>query len=278
MLAAIPYPPTEKTVDTTGQWVMALGTSAALAVALVLTISFAVRRREAWPIVILISAAFCSLMEAIYDNSFNLWFYTGPDFFTGYSGMGIHVPWWVPVTYVWVYGAQAVWLAHRIESGATRRDVSLYSVALWVVFTGFEMVGTNVGTYDYFGEHPYRVAGFPIWVSVANTGIVVVAAVAVTKLRHLLPGFRIWALLVLMPGAFGLATFAPSFMTIEVISHENPNTALMWISATGSMVLGATLCYLACLFVPQERPGVQPARSEGIEELVPDALALRTGG
>jgi len=253
-LLVAPYPPVTQPVNATGQLIMAVGTTVVMVLASGWTLRLAARRRAVWPLVILISAGFCSLMEAIYDNAFNLWFYTGPEVFAGYTGFGIHVPWWVPVTYVWVYGAQAVWLAERIDAGATRQDVLRYSGLLWCVFTGFEIVGTNVGTYGYFGAHPYRVAGFPIWVSVANTGIVVVAAVAITWLRPLLPGVRAWALVVLMPAAFALATFAPSFPTLVLISHPDPDPLLMWVAASMSMLLGALVCYLACLPLPTRRP------------------------
>jgi hypothetical protein len=248
-----PYPPVIQPVNTTGQLIMAVGTTVVMLLAVAWTLRLAARRKQVWPVVIVVSAGFCSLMEAIYDNAFNLWFYTGPDVFPGYDGFGIHVAWWVSVTYVWVYGVQAVWLATRIDAGASRRDIGRYSALLWCVFTAFEMVGTNLGTYGYFGEHPYRVAGFPIWVSVANTAIVVVAAALITRLRPLLPGARAWAMIVLVPAAFALGTFTSSFPTLEIISHPDPNPLLMWVSATVSMVLGAVVCYLACLPLPAER-------------------------
>jgi hypothetical protein len=245
-------------VSTGGQLIMAVGTTAVMVLAVAWTVRLAARQRAVWPVVILVSGGFASLLEAIYDNAFNLWFYAGPEVFAGYDGFGIHVPWWVPVTYVWVYGAQAVWVATRIDGGASRRDILRYAALLWCVFTGFELVGTNLGTYGYFGEHPYRVAGFPIWVSVANTAIVVVAAVGITRLRPLLPGARTWAMIVLIPAAFALGTFAPSFPTLEIISHPAPNPLLMWVSATVSMLLGAVVCYLACLPLPATRTA--PAR------------------
>lgn len=245
-----PYAPVTVPVNTTGQLIMAVGTTLVMVLAVAWTLRLAARERTVWPVVILVSAGFCSLFEAIYDNAFNLWFYTGPEVYAGYDGFGIHVPWWVPVTYVWVYGAQAVWLATRIDAGATRRDIGRYSALLWCVFTGFEMVGTNLGTYGYFGEHPYRLAGFPIWVSVANTAIVVVAAVLITRLRPLLPGPRAWAMIVLVPAAFALGTFTASFPTLEIISRPHPDPLLMWFSATVSMLLGAVVCYLACLPLP----------------------------
>lgn len=270
-----PYPQVTQPVNTTGQLIMAIGTTAVMLAAVAWTIRLARRQRAVWPVVILVSGLFASLLEAIYDNAFNLWFYTGPEVFGGYDGFGIHVPWWVSVTYVWVYGAQAVWLATRIDGGATRRDILRYAALLWWVFTGFELVGTNLGTYGYFGAHPYRVTGFPVWVSVANTAIVVVAAVAITRMRPMLPGARAWAMIVLVPGAFALGTFTPSFPTLEIISHPEPDPVLLWASATLSMLLGGLVCYLACLPLPAIRAGRPADVAEGSGDQSMKAAAAR---
>jgi hypothetical protein len=273
-MAPRPLPPIHQAVDTGGQWIMAVGTCLVLVAAVILTVRLARRLGSVWPIVILASAGLASLCEPLYDNAFNLWFYDGPKTWALYRAFGGNPqPFWVPVTYVWVYGAQALWVWNRLSRGASRQDITKLIVTLWAVFTGFELVGINLGTYTYYGQHPFRLADFPVWLSLANVAIVVLVGIAVWKLQPLLSGLRQASLLVVVPAMFCLVSFGTSFPTLVVISHTNSSPALMWAAGAFSMLLGVMIISLATLAVPAA-PARETARTQTPGDPAPSPLRV----
>ena len=155
----------------------------------------------------------------------------------------------------------------RVEQGATRAALAKLGGVLIVISIATEIVCITLGTYEYYGQHPFRVLAFPMWISVANAVIGIVAGVVAARLRPLLPGLQAWAYLALVPAVMTAIQFGTGFLALDVINTPHPATWLQYLTATVSMALAATVGFLALKLVPADGTGAEP-----------DELRLRRGG
>lgn len=249
---SVPVPPVDQALDTTGQAVLTVVTALAAVVALTLIVRMAHRERTVWPIVTAFSGILCLGLEPLYDRLFNIWFYDAGDVWKAYTTYGMAQPVWVPITYLWCYGSLAVYAARRVDRGLTRRDALRLTGIFLAVYTAFEFVGINLGVYGYFGPHPFRVLDFPVWLSVANASIGLIAGIAIARLRPRLDGRQIWALLPVVPAVFAMVSFGGAFPALVAMNMPDAPAALVWAAAVASMALECSMLHLAALLLPAE--------------------------
>jgi hypothetical protein len=246
----MPVPPVNHPLDTGGQLFLTVATTLAGVVALTLIARMVRRERTVWPVVVVASGILCLFLEPVYDQLFNIWFYDNGEVWEFYTAWGMAQPIWVPLTYLWCYGSLAIDTARRVDRGLTRGGAVKLAGVFLLIYVTFEVIGINLGVYTYFGPHPFRVANFPIWVSISNAVIGVVAGIAVARLRPLLPGRSVWALLPVVPAVFAMVSFGGSFPALVAMNMPDPPTALVWAAAVLSMALAAATLYLASLLLP----------------------------
>jgi hypothetical protein len=251
---AVPVPPVDQTLGTTGQAVLTVVTAVVAVVALSLIVRMARRERTVWPIVIGVGGILCLGLEPIYDNLFNIWFYDAGDIWKAYTSYGMVQPVWVPITYVWCYGSLAIYAARRVDRGLTRAGAWRLAGVFMVVYTIFEFVGINLGVYEYYGPHPFRVFNFPVWVSVSNGSIGMIAGILIARLRPLLAGRQIWALVPVVPAVFAMVSFGGSFPALVAMNAPDAPTAVIWLAAIASMALEFSMLHLASLLLPAAAP------------------------
>lgn len=265
-------PPVGHPLDTGSQAAFTIATAVVAVVALAVFAGTARRRSSVWPLAVLASGVLCLLLEPVYDNSFHVWFYGGQGgagLWKAYTAYGMAQPLWVPITYVWCYGGLALWAATRVDRGLTRRGAAKLALVFAGIYLTFELVGINLDVYTYFGRHPFRVLGFPVWVTVSNATIGVIAGILVARLRPMLPGPRVWALVPVIPAVFAMISFGGSFPALVALNMPNPPTALVWLAAIVSMALSGALLSLACLLLPSSLGA--PA---GVGSGTPDSAGL----
>ena len=258
-------PPVGHELNVAGQVGMTIGTSIVAIGFYVFAVRLARRERSIWPIAVMLSSALRMLLEPIYDANFHVWFYDVGRIWGLYSSYGMTQPIWVPITYLWVYGGLALLICRHLIAGGSRRDMGRLTLVLFSVFTAFELIGINLGTYEYYGPHPFRVMGFPVWLSVMNTTVSVVAGVAVFRLLPVLRGAETWALLVVVPASFAMMEFT-AFPALVVINADGPP---MWLVYASSVVAMA-VCYLTQRLVlkavPEERRAASPTVKTPVRE------------
>jgi hypothetical protein len=124
------------------------------------------RTRSAVPLLILAGAALTSLQEPIYDIVGAVWY---PDHGTvAYiRAFNVSIPIWLIPGYAWYIGGLGNYMVKIVRQGVTRPLWQYYFV-FWVANFALEMPGLNLGIYRYYGDQPFRVLGFPLWMAVTN--------------------------------------------------------------------------------------------------------------
>lgn len=259
MLHDIPTPPpappydlplntTMQTVATIVLWAGSLGLLAYAA-------NLARRERSVFPIVLVFAVAFGSVIEPIYDITYHLhWLDNGAQW-TLFTSFGLPQPVWVMPAYIMVFGLPALYLYRSLAKGATLSAVFKLASITVVTTAAFEITAINLDLYVYYGESPWRVLGYPLFIAFMEaaqiTGFAVLAAclqLVATKPVHSL------ALFAIFPANFAFATIGAGFPTLILQNSANPNGLLLFLSAFVSVALAATgLWWSARLLLAMQR-------------------------
>lgn len=245
----MPTPPVDHPVNALGQWVMTILVICALAV--VWTAAYRMgRRQRSWaPAAVLTGSLLAGFIEPIYCITMHLWYYR-PGQWTMITALGNSQPVWSWLSYCAFYGGLTLLVWWRVEQGATRTDLAKLGGVLFLVGVATEIVCIRLGTYEYYGQHPFRVADFPIWIAVANAAVGVVGGVLAYWLTTLLRGRQVWALVTLVPATMTLVQFGTGFPTLDAINTPHPATWLLYVLATVSMAMAITVSWCAVRSLP----------------------------
>ncbi|HEY1968940.1 MAG TPA: hypothetical protein VGH89_13400 [Pseudonocardia sp.] len=251
----MPIPPVEVPVNLTGQWILTVGVICGLGVVLVAAVRLG-RRLGSWaPVTMVAGSLLAGFIEPIYCITMHLWYYR-PGQWTMITALGNSQPVWSWLSYGAFYGGLSLLVWWRIEKGATRSDLLRLGGLLLLVGALTEIVCIKLGTYEYYGPHPFRVASFPLWIAVANASVGLVAGIIADRLRPLLPGPQVIAYLALVPGCMTMIQFGTGFLTLDAINTPNPPMWLLYGLAVVSMALAGALSWCALRLVPATREPV----------------------
>jgi hypothetical protein len=238
---------------------------------------FAVAIRRSWRgqylgLGCLLGAAVLSLGEAIYDKVYHLVFYTEGQW-TFWTALGVPQPVWVIAAYVLAYGCGGWWVAERVSrGGVTRRALAMMTAWIWLACTIFETAAFHLGAYEYFGDQPLRVLGFPWWITMANAAFIVSTGIAVGGLQPILRNTRAAVQVVLpavlYPVAFCGITYGTSFAAVDVLNTGLASGPWMTAAAVAANLLTLLALLLAVdllSFAPDHRASLsrwllRPAR------------------
>jgi hypothetical protein len=142
----------------------------------------------------------------------------------------------------------------------TRRELFVMTGWTWLGCTVFETAAYHLGAYEYFGDHPFQVLGFPWWISMANAGFIVTTGIAVGGLQPILRQCSVLAQILvpvlIYPIAFCGITYGTSFAAIDVLNTGHAGTPWMSIAAIGANLLTAVALLVAIdllSFAPDHR-------------------------
>lgn len=268
----LPAPPADVPVDSTGQAVMTVATFAGLSVFLIAAALLGHRWRTWTPAAIVAGTLLAGMVEPLNNRLANMWYYRpGQDGL--YPSFGGQLPVWVFFSYAAFFGGFGLlfwWLAER---GATRATITKALLALWTFAVLTEILGTRLNTYDYFGPHPFRVAGFPIWVSLGVACICAAIGVGAARIRRSFdPGAGLAATFLLGPVACVAGLVGTGFPTMTVINTPDPPTWLLYAAALGSTGLNLILAWFLTQLIPPG--GLTPNGPDLTAELLWPARAL----
>jgi hypothetical protein len=273
VVAGLPVPDTSKHVNGTGQAIMTVGTFAGLAVFLVCAYCLG-RRWSTWtPAAIVAGTLLAGMVEPLNNRLANMWYYR-PGQQTMYRSFDASLPVWVFFSYAAFFGAVGLIFWYLTERGATRATIGKAIAAMWVFAILTEVCGTQLDTYDYFGPHPFRVAGFPIWVSLGVSCICAAIGIGAARIRRSFdPGAALAAVFLLGPVACVVGLVGTGFPTMTVINTSDPSTAALYGAALGSTALNLLLAWFLTQLVPREglipidgRPGLAGARGAQLDD------------
>jgi hypothetical protein len=259
----MPIPPVDTPVNPVGQWIMTLSVIVALFFVAVATVRMSRRLQTPAPIILLAGSLLAGFIEPMYCLTMHLWYYRVGQWGM-YSAMDVTQPIWSWLSYGAFYGGLAVLVWWKVEQGATRASIARLGGVLVLVGIATELLCINLGTYTYYGSHPFRVGSFPLWIAVANAVVGIVAGVVAARLRPLLAGAKAWAYLALIPASMTAVQFGTGFLALDVINTPDPSTWLLYLSATASMALAATVGFVALQLVPKEQPAAARSVADGV--------------
>ena len=245
----MPIPPVNVPVNLTGQWILTVAVIVALLGVGVSALRMS-RRQQSWgPIAMLVGSLLAGFIEPMYCLTMHLWYYQ-PGQWTMVTALGNKVPIWAWISYSPFYGGLTLWVWHKVDQGATRAALAKLAGVLVLIGIATEIACITLGTYEYYGPHPFRLLSFPIWIAVANAVIGIVAGIVAARLRPLLPGTQALAYVALVPATMAMIQFGTGFLALDAINTPHPSSWLLYVCATVSMVLAATVAFVALKLVP----------------------------
>jgi hypothetical protein len=247
----MPVPPYDVPVNATGQLIMTILVIVALLGAAVAAVRMGIKLSSWGPVATLAGSLLAGFVEPIYCITMHLWYYR-PGQWNMYTALGQSQPLWSWLSYGAFYGGLTLLIWWRVEQGATRGSIWRLSGVLVAIGIVTEIVCIRLGTYEYYGAHPFRVASFPLWISFANSAIGVVGGIIAGRLRPLLPGAQAWAFVALVPAVMPAMQIGTGFLALDVINTPNPSTFLLYFTAVVSMGLSATAIFVAARLLPKQ--------------------------
>lgn len=148
---------------------------------------------------------FCNAIEPFWDVMGHLQFNTGNTVvFQAFAqtAFPINYPLWAVLLYIQFGGFQCWVFYMMLKHGASAR--SFWAVAGWQVVVNaiIEIPLINAKVYQYYGEQPFRLMGFPLWWVFTNFGELFGAVVLFLLIKRYGPKASASAIL-LVPASFG---------------------------------------------------------------------------
>jgi hypothetical protein len=206
--------------------------------------------RDPVPLLLLGGGALATVWEPVVDVLGLCW-YPRQGQIKLFETLGRPIPLLVLFGYAWFVGGVSILTYRRALSHGVRSLIPFYAVVM--VFTPpFELVAVHSGVYHYYGAQPLRVAGYPLWWDFVNSAMPVAVAVTVATLRPHLTGWRIVAVLALVPMVDGAVNAAVSWPVWSALNGG--------LQIPAGQLTGLATCGLSLLLVWMiTRPGASLA-------------------
>lgn len=237
-----PAPPYDLPLNTTMQTIATVVLWGATVILLGYAAKLARSERTVFPVVLVLAVAVGSLIEPLYDISYHLHWLDAGEQWTLFTSFGLPQPVWVMPAYVMVFGMPALLMYRSFARGVTLGKVFRLAGLTAATTAIFEITAINLGLYVYYGESPWRVLQYPLFIAFMEgaqiAGFAVLAALLslfATRQVHCL------ALFAIFPGNFALETLGAGFPTVILQNTSpNPNPTLLFLRAFASVGLAAT--------------------------------------
>ena len=232
----MPVPPYDHPLNLTMQTVATVVLWAATALILGIAVRRSLRERTAFPVIVVLAVAAGSIIEPMYDIAYHLLWYI-PGQWTLFTSFDLPQPVWVMPAYVVVFAGPTLFLYPRLERGMRRADLFKYAALTAFTTALFETIAINLDLYTYYGEHPFRLFDYPLWISAMEAAQITGFAVLATAFKRRVQGqVRLLGLFVLYPAHFAFALLGAGFPCLIAINAPNPSTWLIW--GTGVLSIG----------------------------------------
>lgn len=170
---------------------------------------------------------------------------------TTFSSMGRDFPLFINFVYIWYVGGLA-FLAYRIyENGITKKALFLLYGMDACINIMLESPGVLMGAYEYYGPQPLDFWGLPLWWVCVNPLMPMIIGALIYRLKPYMPGWRIMAIIPLIPMSDGLANAATAW---PVWTALNADSSLLVSHLAWLVTLGLALYVVWILSLVVARP------------------------
>lgn len=233
----IPHPPTEMVMS---PWYgTILGANVVLlALVMIWIVRETIKTRRALPVLFMAGAAVASLLECIFDVMVLVWWPEhGPA--PEYRILNISVPLWMLAAYPWYIGGMGYYAYRGFKQGMTRPGLWKLYFFGWLANFALEMPPLQIGNiYAYYGNQPFRLLDFPVWMAMTNCLMPILAGALIASLDEALKGPRSLMIVALVPMAVGSAEIATGWPMWLAL---NSGGGYSMTHVAGFIVLGLSL-------------------------------------
>jgi hypothetical protein len=239
-IPALPYyPPLEGSVDQTWQLIYNVAGFSIMLGFIVFALYKCRQTRSPIPILFLAGGSLCIFIEPIIDVMAQVWFYRDGQWVL-FEAFGRPMPTFLLASYTWYMGGQALLTWLWMEKGVSSRQLwKLYWIFVLVDIVLEEPI-LYTGIYTYYGDNqPLKPGMLPLWWPIINATIPLVMAAVIHCLKPFLSGWRVLAVVVLVPMSDALTNAAAGFPVWTAISSSRD---LFWTNA--GAIATCALCQL----------------------------------
>ena len=254
--ATIPQPPVDKEMPKTAETIFNIF----IFIPLALMLMFAVReiRKNNNPVLLycILGGALAATLEPIVDVLGQVYLRENNALGT-FTVLDRTMPLYICFVYPWYVGGLGYFGYRLFQNGVTTKGLFQLWALDCIVDVCLESPGILMHTYGYYGQQPLNPWGFPLWWGFVNPVMPMVAGALIYAVRPRLSGFRLLAIIPLIPMADGLANGAcawPMWVTL------NQQDVSMWVTYAACVVtLGLCLysVWMISLFVARPDTGEQ---------------------
>ena len=264
LLAAIPQPPTDEVMPKTEETIFNIFIFIPLAIAIGLAIRHLAIGKGPLLLFCIMGGAIAALFEPIVDT-LGLVYLKEEGALGTFTVLDRTMPLYICFVYPWYVGGLG-YLAYKLfERGIGASSLFVLWAADAVVDVFLESPGILMGTYLYYGNQPFDIWGFPLWWAFVNPVMPMVAGALIYKLRPHLTGWKIAAVIALIPMADGIANGAtawPMWMTLN-----QTDVSYVWTYLAGFATLGLSLFCVWIISLVVARPEEELADETLLQKL-----------
>lgn len=207
-----------------------------------------------------LAAGIGAFIEPLYDVAFDLWFYDVHNgepgaMFSHFTAFGVVQPNWSHSGYIILYSMACLYAGKMIYEGRmTAKLLFVVWLAEIAASCAFEMIGTGVGVYTYYGPYVLRLWNYPLVIGVLEgTQVIIFTVLAVQLWRRVSSHLGLLGLLVLFPmtmlGANG-GLGGPIIVALHLPESDYSNE-LVWAGTLLTIALCVVAVKGAALFLPE---------------------------
>ncbi len=252
-------------VFTWASWAIAIGM-------LLIAIRMGLRHRTPFFALAVIGTGLSAFAEPLYDVAFDLWFYDAHNghpgaMYSHFTAFGVVQPVWTHSGYIILYAAPCLYAGWRIYQGNLSRKWLFYIWGIEIATSCiFEVIGTGVNVYTYYGPYEMRIWHYPFVIGVLEgTQVVLYTLLSVNLWRRIRTGWGMSGLLAVHPVTMYAANFGLGAPLIIALHLNKPSfsSGLVWVATFLVYGLCTAAVFGASKFLPQpieQSEAMAPAR------------------
>ncbi len=247
MIAAIPQHPTDE-MPLTPEILFTIFLGIPVVLLLAYGLRHVVKHRQPLLLVCLLGGLIACIWEPIVDTMGLCYIKFGAATHT-YTLMDREMPLFIPFVYTWYVGGLA-YIAYRLYSaGITKRG--MFALYLTDVFVNIflESPGVLMGAYKYYGPQPLDFWGLPLWWTLMNPLMPMLAGAVIYKLKPHLTGWRILGVAPIIPMADGVVNAGTGWPMWITLNHDGANLFVTHIAAAVTFSLALYVVWMLSLLV-----------------------------
>jgi|TARA_R110001583_G_scaffold174631_1_gene329099 hypothetical protein len=241
------------------QNVFTWGSWAIVVVMLVIASKMGVKQKTPFYVLACVAAGLGAFIEPLYDVAFDLWFYdvhngVAGAMYSHFTAFGIVQPNWSHSGYIILYATACLYAGKMIYEGRMTTKL-LFMIWLAEISAScvFEMIGTGMGVYTYYGPYVLRLWNYPLVIGVLEgTQVIIFTVLAVQLWRRVSGHAGLLGLIVLFPMTMlganaGLG--GPIIVALH-LSEAEFSQGLIWAGTLLTIALCVIAVKGAALFLP----------------------------